>query len=347
MPNQVLYAIIIAFAVLFSPTSFAADNNLLSPTPKEAEKRQGLDRPVLVYMLANETDGAFIDAARIGAERAEKDFGVQYKEFRLRSRDNVFESIDKLAQKGYSPIISVGYQSVLPVLQLAEKYPNTKFSVIDGLVPPLFSNVQSITFKDHEGSFLVGMIAAYTTKTNKVGFIGGMDITLIRNFAYGYTQGVHYVNPKINVVTDMIGDDNLAWSDEKTAYKLAMSQYTDNADVIFAAAGGAGLGVLKAAAKSHQLAIGVDANQNGLFPGYILTSMVKRVDVAVYKTLENIHEGKWEHGIQYLGLKDGALDFSIDKYNHMLISDEVLERVVRTKEHIINGLIDVEMYNPR
>lgn len=314
---------------------------------KELLEEKGLHRPVLVYMLANETDGAFIDAARIGAERAGQDFNVRYKEVRLRNRNNVFKAIDKLAAEGYSPIISVGYQSVLPVLQLAEKYPETKFSVIDGLVPPLFANVQSVTFKDHEGSFLIGMLAAYASKTKKVGFIGGMDIPLIRNFAYGYGQGVEYVNRDIKLFQAMVGDDNFAWSDTKQAFALANQQYKAGVDVIFAAAGGAGFGVLEAAAANKQLAIGVDANQNGLFPGYVLTSMIKRVDVAVYKTLEQIENGEWGHGIRYLGLKDGALDFAVDRHNHALISDEALEHVIRTKEHIINGLIDVKMYNPR
>lgn len=306
-----------------------------------------LNRPVLLYMLANETDGAFIDSARKGAELAKHDFKISYEEYRLHGRDNVLATIDRLAKEGYSPIISVGYQSVMPVLQLADKYPDTRFTVIDGLVPPLFNNVQSIIFKDHEGAFLVGMLAAYTTKTNKLGFIGGVDIPLIRNFAHGYAQGIKRVDPNIEILSDTIGDDNTAWSDTETAYKLATAQFASGVDVVFAAAGGAGIGVLQAAKDNEKYAIGVDANQNGVQSGFVLTSMVKRVDVAVYKTLEMIEQNKWSHGIQYLGLKDGALDFSVDKHNRMLISDEGLERVMTAKEHIINGLIEVEMYSPR
>lgn len=315
--------------------------------PVWAEQAPSLSRPVLLYMLANETDGAFIDSARRGAELAKQDFKLDYQEYRLRGRDNVLTTIDRLAKEGYSPIISIGYQSVMPVLQLADKYPKTRFTVIDGLVPPLFNNVQSIIFKDHEGAFLVGMLAAYTSKSSKLGFIGGVDIPLIRNFAHGYTQGIKRVEPNIQITVDMIGDDNTAWSDTATAYKLANAQYAAGVDVIFAAAGGAGIGVLQAAKDNEKYAIGVDANQNGVQPGYVLTSMVKRVDVAVYKTLEMIQKNKWSHGIQYLGLKDGALDFSVDKNNRTLISEESLERVMTAKEHIINGLIDVEMYSPR
>lgn len=304
-------------------------------------------KPVLLYMLANETDGAFIDSARKGAELAKHDFKVSYDEYRLRGRDNVLQTIDRLASEGYSPIISVGYQSVMPVLQLADKYPNTRFTVIDGLVPPLFNNVQSIIFKDHEGAFLVGMLAAYSTKSNKLGFIGGVDIPLIRNFAHGYAQGIKRVNPNIELMVDMIGSDNTAWSNNQAAYKIAMTQFSGGADIVFAAAGGAGLGVLQAAKDAEKYAIGVDANQNGVQPGFVLTSMVKRVDVAVYKTLEMIEQGKWAHGIQYLGLKDGALDFAVDRHNRLLIPEEALERVMTAKEHIINGLIDVEMYSPR
>jgi basic membrane protein A len=319
----------------------------LTPVAALAGAGQGLDKPALVYMLANKTDGAFIDAARNGAARARKDFNIHYKEYRLHNSDHVLNKIDELAAAGFSPIICVGYQSVSPVLQLAEKYPHTKFSVIDGLVPPLFNNVQSVIFKDHEGSFLVGMLAAYASKTNKLGFVGGLDIPLIRNFAHGFKQGAQYVNPKIKLLTDFVGDNSAAWSDVDNAHKIALAQYASDVDIIFTAAGGAGLGVLKAAQDAKQLAIGVDANQNGLYPGYVLTSMVKRVDVAVYKTLKMIQNGKWEHGIRYLGLKDGALDFAIDKYNHTLVTNQSLERVVRAKEHIINGLIDVEMYSPR
>lgn len=304
-------------------------------------------KPVLVYMLANKTDGSFIDSARKGAELASRDFNATFKEVRLRSSDNVLKRLDTLARKGYSPIISVGYQSIMPILQLAEKYPDTKFTVVDGLVPPLFSNVQSIIFKDHEGAFLVGMIAAYTNKTGKVGFIGGIDIPVIRNFSHGYTQGIFHVNPSIEVLTDMVGSDNSAWSDTANAYRLATAQYKAGADIIFAAAGGAGIGVLQAAKDQAQYAIGVDVNQNSLQPGYVLTSMVKRVDVAVYKTLEMIYQKKWAHGINYLGLKEGALDFSVDIHNRMLLSDEALDRVMTAKEHIVNGLLDVEMYSPR
>lgn len=312
-----------------------------------AEVTSKAHRPVLLYMLANETDGAFIDSARKGAELAKHDFKLSYDEYRLRGRDNVLTTIDRLAREGYSPIISVGYQSVMPVLQLADKYPDTRFTVIDGLVPPLFNNVQSIIFKDHEGAFLVGMLAAYTTKSNKLGFIGGVDIPLIRNFAHGYAQGIKRVNPNIALLVDMIGNDNTAWSDNAAAYKLAMTQFSAGADIVFAAAGGAGLGVLQAAKDAEKYAIGVDANQNGIQSGFVLTSMVKRVDVAVYKTLEMIEQGKWAHGIRYLGLKDGALDFSVDRHNRMLITEDALERVMTAKEHIINGLIEVEMYSPR
>ncbi len=304
-------------------------------------------KPALVYMLANETDGAFIDAAKKGALLAKSDFDAHYHEVRLRSRDNVLARIDELAQQGYNPIICVGYQSVMPVMQLAEKHPETRFTVIDGLVPPLFSNVQSIIFKDHEGSFLVGMLAAYTNKSGKIGFIGGMDIPLIRNFLHGYTQGAKRVKADIEILSDFVGEDNSAWSDNARAHTLATNQFRAGADVIFAAAGGAGIGVLLAAKEQKKYAIGVDANQNALQPGYVLTSMLKRVDVAVYKTLEMVEQNQWAHGIRYLGLKDGALDFSVDIHNRMLISEDALERVMTTKEHIVNGLIEVQMYSPR
>ena len=303
--------------------------------------------PAIVYLSASDSDRAFIDAARAGLDRAKREFKVDIPEYRMETSDDIATTLKKVADSGASPIIAVGYQNVMPVLNLAEHYPNTRFTVIDGLVPPLFPNVQSISFKDHEGAFLVGMIAASVSKTNHIGFIGGMDVPLIRNFSHGFEQGAHYVDPKIRFDTDMVGTDPSAWSNPDKAYDLAMKQYESGADVIFAAAGGSGLGVLKAASHAGKFAIGVDTNQNGLYPGHVLTSLVKRVDIAVYDTLKTSHDGKWSPGIKYLGIKEGALDYAVDNNNRTLISEALIEKVATAKDRIINGLIDVEMYAPK
>jgi basic membrane protein A and related proteins len=303
--------------------------------------------PALVYVLTTDSDGAFVDAARKGAAKARHDFTIQYSEHNVRSSDTIAVQLEKLAKAGSNPIIAVGYQNVLPVLNLAEKYPRTHFVVIDGLVPPLFPNVQSIIFKDHEGAFLVGMLAAYASKSGHIGFIGGMDIPLIRNFAHGFSQGIHYVNKNATLSMDMVGRDQSAWSNTTRAEAIAKQQFSDGIDVIFAAAGGAGMGVLKAAHASSNLAIGVDSNQNGSYPGSVLTSMIKRVDVAVYKTLKATQRAQWSPGIKYLGIYDGALDFAVDSNNRNLLNETMLNHVADAKERIMNGFLEVEMYNPR
>lgn len=305
-------------------------------------------KPVIIYLSSSsDSDRAFIDAARAGIDRAQHEFSVTIPEHRVGPDDDITRTIKQVADSGASPIIAVGYQNVMPVLNLAERYPDTRFTVIDGLVPPLFPNVQSIIFKDHEGAFLVGMIAAKVSRDDHIGFIGGMDIPLIRNFQQGYVQGARYAKPSIRIDTDMVGTTPAAWSSRADAHNLALQQFEGGADVIFAAAGGSGLGVLEAADRVGKYAIGVDTNQNGLFPGHVLTSMVKRVDIAVYDSLKTSHDGKWSPGIKYLGIREGALDYAVDNNNRTLISGRLIEDVAMAKERIINGSITVEMYSPK
>jgi basic membrane protein A len=305
-------------------------------------------QPALIYIAAGkDRDSAFIDSARAGAARAKAEFGITYKEYRMTGEEDVSAVIQKAADSGATPIIAVGFQNVMPVLNLAERYPNTNFTVIDGLVPPIFANVQSVQFKDHEGAFLVGIVAGMTTRANQVGFIGGMDIPIIRNFAKGFVQGVNYANPKAHVTIATLGNTSEAWSSPKAAENLAISQYGSGVDIIFAAAGGSGLGVLKAAKETDHFAIGVDINQNAIYPGHVLTSMVKRVDVAVYNALKTSYEGKWSPGIKYLGLKEDALDYAVDEYNRHLMNEALIDKVATARERIVNGLITVEIYSPK
>jgi basic membrane protein A len=303
---------------------------------------------MIVYQSAtDESDKAFVEAALAGARRARDQLGITFEEYRTSPDEDSQQALQALAKKGYSPIVALGYQQVLPVHNLAERFRKTRFCVIDGLVPPLYPNVQSIIFKDHEGAFLVGFIAALTSETGMIGFIGGMDVPIIRNFAMGYKQGAEFAKSDIRVVSDMLGDTDAAWSSPEEAHALAQKQYESGADVIFAAAGGSGLGVLRAAKDMKKLAIGVDTNQNGLFPGYVLTSMVKRVDIAVFETLKATHSGEWQPGIRMLGLKDGALDFTVDQHNKNLLSASTVDKTTAAKERIINGLIDVKSYSVR
>ena len=305
----------------------------------------------LVYVVAgHETnDGPFIEMARKGAAKAARSFkDVKLKQYKLTSDDNVSEVLAKIASTGTRYVVAIGYQNVMPVLSIAERYPETRFTVIDGLVPPLFHNVQSVMFKDHEGAFLVGMLAAMKSQSDHIGFIGGVDIPLIRNFAHGYEQGAQHVSPKTKLSIGMIGNDSGSWGNEERARELAVQQYGNDVDVIFTAAGAAGLGVLDEASKHDgQFAIGVDSNQNGLYPGHVLTSMVKRVDKTVFEVLRVINEDNWAPGIKHLGLKEGVLDYSVDNDNRALITPEMVERVAAAREAIVNGTLDVKIYSPR
>ena len=304
-------------------------------------------KPALVYTSGlQESDKAFIDMARKGAMRAKKEIGADYAEYRLPANEDIVEFVARVAQDGYSPIIAIGSQHVVPILNLADEFPKTRFTLIDGLVPPLFNNVQSITFNDHEGAFLVGMIAAYNSNTKRLGFIGGMDIPLIRNFGLGFMQGAKFVNPTVNVKLEMLGTDAEAWSNPQAAFELAQEQYDKGVDVIFAAAGGSGLGVLSAAQKRNKLAIGVDTNQNALHPGHVLTSMIKRVDNVVFNALKTAKEGRWNPGIKHMGLKEAALDYAVDEHNAKFMNESLIEQVETAKEKIISGLIKVDAYSP-
>lgn len=306
-------------------------------------------RPALLIDSASEQGGdkAFVDGALKGARMAKEELNLECKEFTLLKDQDRIAQIESIIQQGTTDVVAVGFENVVPVMKLAEKHATVRFTVIDGIVPPIFPNVQSIIFKDHEGAFLVGMVAAMTTKTDKIGFIGGMDVPLIRNFAYGYLQGAKYVKPQITVYSDMIGTTSDAWNDPASARTLAEKQYGSGADIVFAAAGGSGLGVLEIASKQKKLAIGVDSNQNGLYPGAVLTSMVKRVDRAVFETLQSAKDDEWKPGIKYLGVKESALDFAVDPNNNQLITKQIIEKVEATKDLIIRGVINVEMYSPK
>lgn len=305
-------------------------------------------KPAIIYVSTGEDMGsAFISTARTGIGRAEGEFRTPVAITRMNNMSDAPRVIKQVADTGATPIILLGNQYVGPVMAVADRYPNINFTIIDGLAPPLFPNVQSITFKDHEGAFLVGMIAGKLSDSKMVGFIGGMDVPLIRNFAQGYTQGVHYTAPNRKVEVQMIGPTAEAWSNPERARTLAKEQYNAGADIIFAAAGASSLGVLKAADEMGKLAIGVDSNQNGVYPGRVLTSMVKRVDVAVYDTLKNSHDGSWSAGIKSLGIKEGALDYAVDQNNSKFINEKLIEEVATAKDKIISGKLVVESYTAR
>jgi basic membrane protein A len=301
---------------------------------------------VLIYEYGgNQSDKAFIDMARRGAEKARQELKAKYVEYAVKpedDREKIF--VDFAAQKPQL-IIALGFQNVSTVVKVAQQFPEVYFSLVDGAVPPLFSNVQSITFRNNQGAFLVGMIAAMHSQNKKLGFIGGMDVPVIRDFAYGFRQGAEYVDADIEVITNMVGDDASAWNNPEKASALAQQQVAKGVDVLFAAAGGSGVGVLeKAAMYDNVHAIGVDTNQNHFYPGTMLTSLIKRVDKAVFEAIKQSLDNSWRPGVVEMGIKEGALDYTVDKHNRKLITLEMVETVENTKDLIMQGLVKVDSY---
>jgi basic membrane protein A and related proteins len=239
-------------------------------------------------------------------------------------------------------VVAVGLAFATPLETLAQEFPDTRFTIIDAVVEA--PNVQSVVFKEHEGSFLVGMAAAMASGTGKVGFVGGMDIPLIRNFAHGYVQGVEHVDPDAEVFINMTGTTPAAWNDPAKGAELAQSQFDRGADVVYAAAGGTGLGVLQAAADTGNLSIGVDSNQNYLHPGSVLTSMIKRVDNAVYDAFMTAKEGTWEPGVKNLGLAEEGVGYALDEHNRELITPEMERELEAARQAIVDGEIRVTDY---
>jgi basic membrane protein A and related proteins len=298
--------------------------------------------PAVIFDMGGKFDKSFNEAAYNGAERFKNEAGIEYLEFEVTNESQRDQALRRMARRGANVVIAVGFSFATPLEQIAKEFPDTKFVIIDGVVEQ--PNVQSVVFKEHEGSFLVGMAAAMASKTGKVGFVGGMDIPLIRNFAHGYQQGVKYINPDAEVFVNMTGTTPAAWNDPAKGAELAQSQFDRGADVVYAAAGGTGLGVLQAAADSGKLSIGVDSNQNYLHPGSVLTSMLKRVDVAVYNAFKDAKEGTLKTGTQNLGLAEEGVGYAIDDNNRALITPDMEAKLEDAKAKIISGELKVTDY---
>jgi basic membrane protein A len=300
-------------------------------------------KPAVIYDLGGKFDKSFNEGVYNGAMRFKKESGVDFRDLEIQNEAQREQVLRKFAKDHYSPIMTVGFAWETALKKVAPEFPNTKFGIIDDVVD--LPNVQSIVFKEHEGSFVVGVIAADTSKTGKVGFVGGMDIPLISKFECGYAQGVKYASGgKTEVFANMTGTTPAAWNDPVKGGELAKSQIDRGADIVYAAAGATGQGVLKAAADAGKLGIGVDSNQNYLFPGKVLTSMLKHVDVATYKSFMDAKNGTWKAGVQSLGLKEGGVDYALDQYNKALITPEVKAKADAAKADIISGKIQVHDY---
>ena len=292
--------------------------------------------------MGGKFDKSFNEAAYNGAEQFRKESGIVYREFEVTNEAQREQALRNMARRGSQIVVGIGFAQASGIEKVAKEFPALKFAIIDGVVN--VPNVQSIVFKEHEGSFLVGMAAAMASRTGKVGFVGGMDIPLIRKFALGYEEGAKYVNKGVEVFQNMTGTTPAAWNDPTRGGELARSQFDRGADVVYAAAGATGLGVLQAAKDKGKLAIGVDSNQNHIHPGVVLTSMIKRVDLAVYQAMKTARDGSWKAGTRIMGVAEGGVGWALDQHNRKLITPEMEKRLEQARADIVAGKIKVTDY---
>jgi basic membrane protein A len=296
--------------------------------------------PALIFDLGGKFDKSFNESAFNGATRWATENNSSFKEIELQSDAQREQALRRFAESGANPIIMAGFMFATALGEVAKDYPDTKFAIIDMVVDA--PNVRSVVFNEHEGSYLVGMLAAQASKTGTVGFIGGMDIPLIRKFACGYVQGVKSVNPDAVIVQNMTGTTPAAWNDPVKGSELTKAQIAQGADVVYAAAGGTGLGVLQTAADENILSIGVDDNQNYLHSGKVLTSMLKRVDNAVYDAMTQ--GADLETGFNIMGISNGGVGYALDEHNASLITADMQASVDAASSQIASGSLAVHDY---
>ena len=319
----------------------------------EANTDKGKIKVGIVFDIGGKNDRSFNAAAWEGVQRAEKDLDIVLRDVEPGNPTSIEPAMRAFAERNFDLVIGIGFAQGPIMERVARDYPNIKFAIVDGVIldkdgKPL-PNVASLVFREHEGSYLVGMIAAAKSKTGVLGFVGGMDIPLIHKFETGYEEGARAVNPNIRVVDSYVGVTDSAWNNPGKGKELALSQIDKGADVIFTAAGNSGLGAFdaveqygrNASGEANKFVIGVDSNQNGQRPGFVLTSMVKRVDNAVYDVVKEVKEGKFEGGFHSFGLEKDGVTYAMDANNKGLISPETLQKVEEAKKEIVNGQIKV------
>lgn len=312
----------------------------------------------IVFDIGGKDDRSFNAAAWAGAKCAETGtwpdgtscgkaaLPIVLRDIEPGNPTSIEPAMRAFAERNYDLIIGIGFAQT-PIIELvARDYPNIRFAIVDGASN--LPNVASLVFKEHEGSYLVGMLAAKSSKTGTIGFIGGMDIGLIHRFKGGYEEGAHAVNPNIRVIPNYVGVTDAAWNNPGKGKEIALAQISKGADVIFTAAGNSGLGAFDAVeqagkqdGRATHFVIGVDANQNMVKPGFVLTSMVKRVDNAVYAIVQDVVNGQFKTGFHVYGLQEDGVGYAMDENNKSLITPEMIQQVEEAKKKIIDGQITV------
>lgn len=329
-------------SILFSTLAFTLSFIFINPIGVAASDKVGSFKVALVLDKGGKDDKSFNSSAYAGSVKAEKELGIELKYVEAVDNNSLETLHRNFAQKNYDLIIGVGFAQTDAIKKVAALFPKSHFAIVDGEITA--DNVRSLMFAEHEGSFLAGAAAAMKSKTGVIGFIGGMDIPLIRRFQKGYEAGAKLADRKIKVITNYVGVTGEAWNNPTKAKEMALSQIGQKADVIFHAAGASGLGVFDAAAEKKVYAIGVDSNQNELKPGVILTSMMKRVDNAVYDTIKQAKEGKYQAGVIYYGLKDNGVELAFDSHNEKLWNPAQKKLLQSMRQQIIKGDIKVPDY---
>lgn len=298
--------------------------------------------PAIIYDLGGKFDKSFNESAFNGATGWAVETGMSFNDIELQADAQREQALRQFARRGSNPIVVAGFSWAAALEKVAAEFPDTNFAIIDMVVDA--PNVRSVVFSQHEGSFLVGALAAMKSETAKVGFIGGMDIPLIHAFFCGYAQGAKHINSDIEVFENYTGTTPAAWNDPITAGELAKAAFARGADVIFAAAGGSGLGVLQAAADEGKFSIGVDSNQNYIHPGSVLTSMLKQVDVAVATAFTDGTTGTWTSGFNVMNVENGGVGWALDEHNADLVTDDMKAMMDDLQAKIISGEIVVHDY---
>ncbi len=321
--------IVVAVVIIFNLDMEVAD-----------KKETASLKPAVVFDMGGKFDKSFNEGVWNGVKKFTEETGIEVMEFEVTNETQREQAMRRMVDKGATIVLGVGFAQADAISKVAADNPDVQFSIIDvgWLDAP---NLRQYVFKEHEGSFLVGVAAAKASQTGKVGFVGGQDIGLISRFACGYVGGVKSILPNAEVYENMTGSTPAAWNDPARGAELTRSQIDRGADVVYHAAGGTGVGVIQAAADAGKLAIGVDSNQNGLAPGSVLTSMLKRVDVAAYETFMDAKNDAFTSGVQVLGIAEGGVDWALDDNNKSLITADIKSAIEKAKDGILSGDIVV------
>lgn len=330
-----------AVALLIICTAVAV---LVGCSMEQPAGAEGSVRVGMVFDVGGKGDKSFNDSAYRGLLHAADQFDVEHTEFEPGQDADRETGLRKLAQAKYDVIIGVGFLFSDAMRKVATDYPDVKFACVDFDARPgevLPENLAGLRFREEEGSFLVGVLAGLFSETGRLGFVGGMDIPLIHKFEAGYVAGAKYANPAASVTVAYAGTSPQAFADPAKGKELALLQFGRGADVIYHAAGSTGNGVIEAARETNRQAIGVDSNQNYMAPGNVLTSMVKRVDNAVFMTVKSVVDGQFQGGLREFGLADDGISYAVDEYNEALLTEEMLATVEEARQAIIDGTVSV------